>query len=202
MTDKQKRTQRGRPKTFDREGVLAAAMTAYWREGPSGLSLNEVCRRAGVSKPGLYREFGDEDGLIDAVVSLYAKQMLEPAWAMTRKDQPFSHTLQNMVDFMTNGSESRPIGCLYAKMQSSPTKLGPKSQAHLQQIRERAIATYASWLEGARARKEIADQVCIEVAAEFLHAQFVHILSQVAAGEEADNIRAQAELAFAGLSSA
>ena len=63
---------RGRPKTFDRDRTLDVAMESYWREGPGGISLNEVCRRAQVSKPGLYREFGNEDGLLDAVLTRWS----------------------------------------------------------------------------------------------------------------------------------
>ncbi len=58
----------GRPKTFDRDRVIGIAMECYWREGVDGVLLNELCRRAAVSKPGVYREFGGEDGLMDAVV--------------------------------------------------------------------------------------------------------------------------------------
>ena len=57
----------GRPKTLDKSHALATALEGYWREGVYGMSVNEVCRRAGISKPGLYREFGGEDGLLTAV---------------------------------------------------------------------------------------------------------------------------------------
>ena len=114
-------------------------------------------------------------------------------------EQPFKQTLELMVNFMTREHDSGPRGCLYAKMQLSPAKLGPKSKAHLQRIQERSITTYESWLRAAQARGEIADEICVALAAEFLHAQFIHILSQVAAGQAPERVRAQAQLAFAGL---
>ena len=45
-------------------------MDSYWRDGVENVSLNELCRRAEVSKPGVYREFGGEEGLLDAVLEL------------------------------------------------------------------------------------------------------------------------------------
>lgn len=65
--------RRGRPKTFDRDPMIDVAMECYWREGTDGVSLNELYRRADVSKPGVYREFGGEDGLMAAVLEHYTR---------------------------------------------------------------------------------------------------------------------------------
>ena len=54
---------RGRPRTLQRDHVINVAMESYWVSGPSNVSVNDICKRANVSKPGLYREFGNEDGL-------------------------------------------------------------------------------------------------------------------------------------------
>ena len=42
-------------------------MQTYWQEGVDSVSVNEICKKAEVSKPGLYREFNNEEGLIIAV---------------------------------------------------------------------------------------------------------------------------------------
>ena len=82
--------RRGRPKTFDRDHVIAVAMDCYWREGTDAIPLNELCRRADVAKPGIYREFGGEDGLTDAVLERYAGTVLAPTWELTTHDRPFA----------------------------------------------------------------------------------------------------------------
>ena len=71
MTAEPTRRPRGRPKTFDRAHTLEVAVDSYWRDGIDAVSVNEICRRAGVAKPGVYREFGDEDDLMDAVLTEY-----------------------------------------------------------------------------------------------------------------------------------
>ena len=45
-----------RPKTLNRDHILAVAMNSYWDEGIDGVSLNEISKKAKVAKPGLYRE--------------------------------------------------------------------------------------------------------------------------------------------------
>jgi hypothetical protein len=59
---------RGRPQTLDRQRTVEVAMTSFWCDGVRDVSMNEICRRANVSKPGVYLEFGNEDGLTEAAV--------------------------------------------------------------------------------------------------------------------------------------
>ena len=76
------KASRGRPKTFNRDHVLGVAMQTYWQEGLDSVSVNEICKKAEVSKPGLYREFNNEEGLIIAVLDNYEKEVLKPLFKM------------------------------------------------------------------------------------------------------------------------
>ena len=54
---------RGRPKKIDRIQVLDFVMISYWNDGPTNVSINDICKKSGISKPSLYNEFGSEDEL-------------------------------------------------------------------------------------------------------------------------------------------
>ena len=54
---------RGRPKKLDRNLILQSALMEYWTKGPSNVSINDICKLTGASKPGVYREFSNDDGL-------------------------------------------------------------------------------------------------------------------------------------------
>ena len=69
---------RGRPQTFDREKTLQTAVNSYWADGVEKVSINDICKRAGISKPGLYREFQSEDGLKSASLEAYRKIICVP----------------------------------------------------------------------------------------------------------------------------
>lgn len=189
----------GRPKTFDRDRVIDIAMETYWSEGVNGVSLNELCRRASVSKPGLYREFGGEDGLMDAALERYAEAVLSPNFQQLSQDRPFRDVLTDMVNLLTDTDRAGPAGCLLAKMQHTPSRLGPTVRARVEALRAAARRGYADWVEHAKARGEISSSVSTDVAAAFIDIQCTTLLVQMALGEDADLLRAQAKLAFAGL---
>jgi TetR/AcrR family transcriptional regulator, copper-responsive repressor len=191
--------KQGRPKTFARDRAIDVAMETYWREGTDDVPLNEVCRRANVSKPGVYREFGGEDGLMDAALERYAKTVLPQIYDQIADDRPFAEVLEALLAAMTQPDDSVPAGCLLAKMRMVSSHLGPATQARAEALSSDARARYAVWVERAKARGEIASGVPTDVAAAFIDTQFTVLLVQMAAGAEPGQLRAQARLAFVGL---
>ena len=53
----------GRPKNFNREGVLEKALPVFWKHGFADASLHDLERATGVNKSGLYSEFEDKGDL-------------------------------------------------------------------------------------------------------------------------------------------
>jgi AcrR family transcriptional regulator len=195
--DSIKRT-RGRPKTFDRARTLDVAIDSYWRDGIDAVSLNEICRRAGVSKPGLYREFGGEDQLMDAALTHYAETVLAPVLASLSQDRPFQETLDSLVDFATREeTPDVPSGCLFAKMRSFRWRLGPVTGEHVDALREDAVAAYAAWLQRCAADGEIELPAPLETTAGYVDAQLTMMVTRVAIGDDPATVRAHARLAFA-----
>ena len=191
--------KRGRPKTFARDRAIDVAMEAYWREGTDGVPLNEVCRRAHVAKPGVYREFGGEDGLMEAVLARYAETVLAQMFERITGDRPFAEVLEGLIEFMTDADRDMPPGCLLAKMRVVSSRLGPATLARAEALGAAARARYADWVELAKGRGEIAPSVPTNVAAAFIDSQFTMLLVQMAAGADPEQLRAQARLAFVGL---
>lgn len=198
MSGEQVKRARGRPKTFDRDHTLDVAVDGYWREGIDAVSVNEICRRANISKPGLYREFGSEDQLLDAALSRYVETVLGPALATLTDDRPFQQTLDSMIEFATRPASSEsPAGCLLAQMCAARNHLGPVTGDHVDRIRREQIAHYSAWLEKCADRGEISAPGPIENIAGYVDAQMNLILNRIAAGEDPDTVRTHAYLAFA-----
>lgn len=189
----------GRPRTFDRASVAAVAVESYWTDGVGEVSLNEICRRAGVSKPGLYREFGGEDGLMDAALAHYAETVLDPNFESVADDVPLADLLSGMIDWMVDVDRSGPAGCLLANMRQMPDRLGRETSERVAALRERARSSYAALVERAKETGEVSPTVSTDVAAALIDFQLTNLLVQVALGEDPEMLREQAKLSFAGL---
>ncbi len=189
----------GRPRTFDRERVIATAMDGYWSDGPGAISLNELCRRASVSKPGLYREFGGEDGLMVAALEHYVATVLEPLAGQIDANAPLGDVLAALVDLLTDTTRTGPAGCLLARMQHAPDQLGPLATNRVNALREAARQRYGELIDMAKQRGDVSADVPTTVAAAMIDIQCNALLMRIAAGDDRDMLRSQALLAFSSL---
>lgn len=200
MAEDPRTRPRGRPKTFDRARTLETAIDSYWRHDFDAVSVNEICRRAGVSKPGLYREFGNEDQLMDAVLMRYSEVVLGAVMATLAEDRPFRETLDALIEFVTREeTPETPAGCLFIKMRSLRWRLGPITRQRVDMLRDQTVAAYAMWLERADRRAEITLPASLDATARYVDAQFTMLLTQMAAGEDPIAVRTHASLAFSVL---
>ena len=127
-------------------------MQAYWREDVESVSLNEICRRAEVAKPGLYREFGNEDGLLKAVLVAYQQQVLATVYQRIATDAPFRATLDGLVSIVTRSGDTPffgdaqavPSGCLFAKMRESYRHLGEETRAEVDRAKAKILTLYSA----------------------------------------------------------
>ena len=84
---------RGRPKKLDRNIILQSALMEYWSKGPSNVSINDICKLTGASKPGVYREFRSDDVLKKNVLKAYETLAVQPLIDILHLDQPVSKTI-------------------------------------------------------------------------------------------------------------
>jgi len=63
----------GRPKNFNREGVLDRAIPVFWKHGFANTTVQHLEEATGVNKSGLYSEFKDKEDLFLASLERYAQ---------------------------------------------------------------------------------------------------------------------------------
>lgn len=61
----------GRPRAFDRDAALQAAVELFWRKGFLATSMNDLCEAMGIRSPSLYAAFGSKENLYAEAVARY-----------------------------------------------------------------------------------------------------------------------------------
>ena len=163
---------RGRPKTLDRDQVLQAALMEYWSKGPTDVSISDICGLTGTSKPGVYREFGSDDGLKASVLKTYHRLAILPLIDILEKDQSTIDAIDALISFMTQDRTNLgvPQGCLFVMMRAEAQQLGPSTCAKLHEVRRQLLDAYEAWITCSKSRGDFAD-IPTDVAALFMDAQ-------------------------------
>jgi len=67
---------RGRPREFDTQEALAAALRVFWSKGYDAASLTDLTEAMGITRPSLYAAFGNKEALFKQALDLYEAEKL------------------------------------------------------------------------------------------------------------------------------
>ena len=106
-------TMAGRPRSFDRDVALGAAMQQFWRWGYEKTSLAMLTSAMGVTPPSLYAAFGDKKCLFEEASALYFQRTCEAidrAAALPTAREAVATMLDDTAHAHTDAAT--PAGCL------------------------------------------------------------------------------------------
>lgn len=138
----------GRPKEFDPDAALCAALQVFWRQGFDGASLTDLTEAMGITRPSLYATYGNKEQLFRKVLDRYEQMHLcfvEQALAEPSVRRTIEMLLRGYADVLTD--PMHPPGCLGV---NSAVCGGGESEA----IRRELIARRSLNEETLRARLE------------------------------------------------
>jgi AcrR family transcriptional regulator len=104
---------KGRPREFDADAALAAALQVFWSKGYEGASLTELTEAMGIGRPSLYAAFGNKEALYRRALDLYESEKLgymSQALAAPTSRGVAERLLTGALDSQT--SSCGPRGCL------------------------------------------------------------------------------------------
>ncbi|MFV0625110.1 TetR/AcrR family transcriptional regulator [Sphingomonas sp. ac-8] len=104
---------RGRPREFDVDEALAAALRVFWSKGYEGTSLSDLTEAMGITRPSLYAAFGNKESLFRKALDLYEHEKLN--YIRAALEEPTARAvserlLRGAVEI--HASTTGPRGCL------------------------------------------------------------------------------------------
>ena len=108
---------RGRPRAFDKETALKAAIEVFWREGYANASLDELTSAMKISRPSLYAAFGDKEGLFKASLKVHGDSIIQRMQNVAKDKKTGAEIIRTIyfgaIDIYTHKAPV-PRGCLFA----------------------------------------------------------------------------------------
>ena len=103
----------GRPREFDEDAAVDAAMRVFWEKGYEGTSLDDLTQAMRINRSSLYSTFGDKESLFRRVIARYQSGplgFLPNALAEPGARAVVEALLRSTVKFLVD--PSHPRGCL------------------------------------------------------------------------------------------
>jgi AcrR family transcriptional regulator len=106
---------RGRPRQYDENTALEAAMRLFWAQGYAGTSLDELARATGMNRPSLYNAFGNKKSIFRRAMARFSDRMGEHSLSQLHNHADLAEALKayyyGALDVYFDAPE--PLGCLY-----------------------------------------------------------------------------------------
>lgn len=136
--------------------ICAAALEVFAEKGFAAAKVDEIARRAGVSKGTLYLYFKDKEDLFRAVVrDAVAPNVEAITAAISTLEAPFADVVRMFLAGFAEGEARLPVGAV-AKMVIGESRNFPElARVWHDEVASKAIGALASFVERAQQRGEV-----------------------------------------------
>jgi AcrR family transcriptional regulator len=189
----------GRPRGFDRDAALEAAMFLFWRKGFAATSMNDLCEAMGVGSPSLYAAFGSKEALYLEAVEHYVGTQGPPIWGKLAEGVTARGGIENLLIAATENlpkSRATPAGCMAALAAVGDEWPATIARA-VRKVRLEMLGTLRSRLETAVAKGELPASTDLDGLSRFYLSVYQGMAIQAKDGATQAELRAVAAAAMA-----
>jgi len=191
------RAGRGRPRAFDVEQALEAALRVFWEKGYAGASLSDLTQAMGINRPSLYAAFGDKEALFRQVVERYVsstgaylQQALEAPTARATAEQVLCGAVERLSD------PAVPGGCLLVQGALACSEEAEPARCELEARRAALEAALRARFERAAVEGDLPAATDPADLARYLAATMWGMAVQARSGAGREELQRVAELAL------
>jgi AcrR family transcriptional regulator len=188
---------KGRPRQFDTQKALDAALLLFWRRGYEGTSLSALTRAMRINVPSLYAAFGNKEMLFKKALERY---LHKPASYLPRAlEQPTARRaaeklFQGAIDMVMN--PCHPDGCLLVQGALAASPDCTSIRKELSQCRAAAEMAVRRRFERARAEGDLPPSVDATKLARYIITVLWGLSVQAAGGASRAQLKEVAKMAL------
>jgi AcrR family transcriptional regulator len=187
----------GRPRGFDEEAALDAAMRLFWERGYEGTSMADLTKAMGLNPPSIYAAFGGKKSLFALAAKRYAEgpgQYQARALSEPTLREVIRALFRNTVEFLTDSGH--PSGCMSLTGAMACGVEANSAKESMTEIRKENEAGLKRRLQQARKSGELAADVNVDDYARYLSTILGGLAIQAANGISRKEMKRIADIAI------
>ena len=176
----------GRPKLLDRDNIINIALNQYWIYGIDNVTISSIASLANISRPGIYKEFIDEDGLKYEVLKKYTcmlKEFVIPQYNSAKDIKTIYYHLHSTIGFNTDKKyfegisqlksilPKEVVGCFYENVKLKKHTLDNKTKREVDDFEKFRKNIFLKYLKELQETGQIISSLNIDEIYEFISAQ-------------------------------
>ena len=146
----------GRPRKFDEERAVEAAMRAFWADGYEATSTQELCEATGLGRSSIYNTFASKHDLfVKALTHYMDDRQARLVRLMEDGERSVRERLRTSLEWAVTPDEGDPAGCLAVNSRIEFGPHDPDIAARLERHRRQQFAVLKAAIEDGMRTGEI-----------------------------------------------
>jgi TetR/AcrR family transcriptional regulator, transcriptional repressor for nem operon len=158
-----------RPREFDIDEALDAAMGAFWVRGYEATSLNDLMQAMGLQKGSIYKAFGDKHALFLSALQRYVDRMYEVHREALAEGHSPRAAIQDWLDRLIEAAPAEGGSCRGCFAVNTLVELGPHDEqarrvleAHFERVRQLLMEQIRRGQEQGEVRRDVDAGQCAQ----------------------------------------
>lgn len=185
--------QRGRPRSFDTDAALDAAVLVFWEKGYDGTSLTDLTSAMGINRPSLYATYGNKRDLFIRAIDRYATTHGSRAFSALQLEPDNRLAVQRFFEASIDCAlaDGTPRGCLINTVATDAAGTDAELRSKLSRMFERTDAALARRMAASQSSHESSNHDPEQLAL-MAHSVTHSIMTRARAGASREDLTAVA----------
>ena len=192
----------GRPRGFDEDAALEAAMRVFWEKSYEGATIADLTEAMGINRSSMYAAFGDKEAVFHRVMERYREgrmTFIRQALAQPSLREVIARLILGTAEFLS--TPGNPRGCLLIHgALACSTDTEPVKQMMIE-WRKSGEAALKTRLQQAKSEGELPREIQPADFARYLSSVMAGLGIQAANGATKAELRRVAEIALRSIES-